>query len=390
MKTYPITFIVILILGFCLSIATSCNNDNEKLPVLLTTEVTQQYLTSATGGGVICCEGEAAVTDRGVCWNTNGQPTIHDSKTTDGSGTGIFTSEISGLTAGTLYYVRAYATNSFGTAYGNQMEYTTQQNFNIEKVTIPAGTFIMGSPANEVGRHEMENQHEVTLNAFQMGKYEITNEQFARYMNAKKVPESPQLYEGGPMLIYPSDYNEWGNCKIMYSDSQWIVQPGYEKHPVVWVDWYGAHEFAKYIGARLPTEAEWEYACRAGTTTPFYTGNCISDKDAAFKWTRTYADCEGSETTWNRTTFEVGSFPPNPWDLYDMHGNVTEWCIDWNNEESYPDEAQTNPKGPETGYGHSSRGGNYEDSPADCRSADRGYADLASYATIGFRVVFDE
>jgi formylglycine-generating enzyme len=390
MKTNPSTPMMLFILFVSLSIFTSCNKDDENLPILLTTEVVQQNLTSATGGGVICCEGEAAVTERGVCWNTTGQPSIQDSKTTDGSGTGIFTSEISDLTTGTLYYVRAYATNSFGTAYGNEVEYTTQQDFNIETVSIPAGTFIMGSPANEVGRHEMENQHEVTLNAFQMGKYEITNEQFARFMNAKNVPEFPHLFEGGPMLIYPSHYDEWGDCKIMYADSQWIVQPGYEKHPVVWVDWYGALEFATYLGARLPTEAEWEYACRAGTTTPFYTGNCISDTDAAFKWTRTYTDCASNSASWNRITFEVGSFPPNPWGLYDMHGNVTEWCSDFKNDDFYTAEPQTNPKGPETGYRHASRGGSFDTSPTDCRSADRGTADVNSYSDMGFRVAFDK
>jgi formylglycine-generating enzyme len=389
MKTHHNSFIVVLILGLCLGIGTGCIKDDESLPVLLTTEVTQLHLTSATGGGVICSEGGAAVTERGVCWNTTGQPTIQDSTTIDGSGSGIFTSEVSGLKTGTRYYFRAYATNSFGTAYGNEVEYTTQQDFNIEKVSIQAGTFIMGSPLKEVGRWgELENQFEVTLSAFQMGKYEITNEQYALFLNAKKIPSFPLSYEGGFVLFHPAIEDLWGLCKLVYADSQWVVQPGFEKHPMVWVTWHGAYAFAKFVGGRLPTEAEWEHACRAGTTTPFYTGTCITPDDAAYNWERVYSGCDTIKANYEQTTFEVGSFPPNPWGLFDMQGNVHEWCNDYFAE--YPTTPQTNPTGPETGTSRCNRGGSYLSGPRECRSASRGNPEPNSLYGMGFRVAFDE
>lgn len=387
MKTYPFTPMMFFIL--CLSFFTSCNKDDENLPSLFTNEIIQLHLTSATGGGVICSEGGADVTQRGLCWNTAGLPTIQDSTTTDGTGSGIFTSEITGLKTGTKYYFRAYATNSYGTAYGNEVEYTTHQDFNIETVDIPAGTFMMGSPPKEVGRWgELEVQFEVTLSAFKMGKYEITNEQYARFMNAKGIGNFPILYEGGPMLIFPSWDGEWGYSKIMYADSQWMVQPGYEKHPVLEVSWHGAFEYACYVGGRLPTEAEWEYACRAETTTPFYTGACITPNDAAYDWESVYSACDTIYATYQRTTYEVGSFPPNPWGLYDMQGNVQEWCNDYFAE--YPTTPQTNPKGPSTGTIHCNRGGSYLSPPSDCRSADRGIPDANSFSHQGFRVAFDD
>jgi len=196
----------------------------------------------------------------------------------------------------------------------------------IEWVEIPGGMFGMGSPANEPGHMDNERKHMVTLSAFKMSKYAVTFEQYDAFCDEMGFQK-------------PGDWG-WGR----------------DKRPVIKVSWEDANNFALWMGCRLPTEAEWEYACRAGTTTAFNTGNSLSKSQANFK---------GSNTT------PVGSYPPNAWGLYDMHGNVWEWCNDWY-DENYPTSAQTNPKGPDNGSEHVGRGGGWYLPDAQyCRSANR-------------------
>lgn len=158
-----------------------------------------------------------------------------------------------------------------------------QTPISIEWTVIPAGTFMMGSPENEANINEDETRHQVTLSAFYMSRYAITFEQYDAYCDemGKEKPDD----EG------------WGR----------------KKHPVINVSWADANYFARWMGSRLPTEAEWEYACRAGTTTPYHTGLTINKQGANFE---------------SEITLPVGLSNPNGWGLYDMHGNVWEWCAD--------------------------------------------------------------
>lgn len=156
----------------------------------------------------------------------------------------------------------------------------------IETVDIPAGTFTMGSPSSEAGRNaNNEVQYEVTLSAFKMSKYEITNAEYAAFLNAKSIGSDGKYVAGAyptSVLIYASvSPSDWG---LHYTGGQWIPASGFENYPVVFVTWYGATEFATYAGGRLPTEAEWEYACRANTTTPYNTGDCLSYTQANYNW----------------------------------------------------------------------------------------------------------
>jgi len=260
----------------------------------------------------------------------------------------------------------------------------------ITTVQVPAGNFTMGSPTAEVGHVADETQHQVTLSAFKMSKYEITNAQYATFLNAKSIGGNA-LYAAGAYptqaLIYPSFGSyDWG---LHYTGSQWVPVAGCENKPVIFVTWYGATEFATYAGGSLPTESQWEYACRATTTTttPFNTGACLSDAQANYNWAYPYNTCTNTITTYPNTPQTVGSYPANAYGLHDMHGNVWEWCSDWYGP--YPATAQTNPTGAITGSYRVVRGGGWGSPTQSCRSAYRPYYYPDNYfESIGIRVVF--
>lgn len=231
-----------------------------------------------------------------------------------------------------------------------------QQAHEIEWVDIPGGTFLMGSPDNEFGREAGELQHQVTISPFSISKCEITFEQYDRFCEAtgKRKP----------------------------SDKGW----GRGKRPVINVSWIDANDFAKWVKGRLPTEAEWEYACRAGTSSPFSTGENISTSQANYDGNYPYHD--GEEGAFREKTLPVGSFDPNPWGLYDMHGNVWEWCNDWLG--TYSKVSQTDPEGPSRGQLRIGRGGSWKTIARRCRSAYRfGRGETFKADDLGFRVVKD-
>jgi formylglycine-generating enzyme len=228
------------------------------------------------------------------------------------------------------------------------------QKPSIDWVTIEGGIFTMGSPQSEPGRAEDEIQHTVTLKAFKMSRYEITFAQYDAFCEATGRQK-------------PDD-NGWGRGD----------------RPVINVSWNDARSFAKWMGCRLPTEAEWEYACRAGTTTAFNTGNDISTLQANFNGNYPVTNIVKGE--YEGKTLPVGSFPPNAWGLCDIHGNVWEWCEDWYG--AYKPGPQNNPKGPASGSFVVRRGGSWYGSEQYCRSANRNFSDPAhKYDFIGFRVV---
>ena len=224
-------------------------------------------------------------------------------------------------------------------------------------VSIPAGNFFMGSPSFEKDRGLNEAQYQVTLSAFKLSKYEVTFEQYDAFCDA--TGRSKPKDEG------------WGRGS----------------RPVINVSWNDATAFAEWMGCRLPTEAEWEYACRAGTTAPFSSGNNLTTAQANYDGNYPYNNNEKGEC--RGKTLPVGSFAPNAWGLYDMHGNVWEWCSDGYG--AYSRSAQTNPKGASSGFQRVFRGGSWFDRAYCCRSANRNYdtPDRRS-RFMGFRLVTPE
>ncbi len=266
---------------------------------------------------------------------------------------------------------------------------TNQPPINISYVDIPAGSFTMGSPTSEPFRSSDETQFQVTLDAFRMSKHEVTNFQYATFLNDVgigsdgKYPDG--LYPAEKLISASSGIQNWG---LNYESNQWAPVPGYDNHPVINVTWFGAKEFARYVGADLPTEAQWEYACRAGSTTAFNSGDCLTNTQANYWWAHPLTGCSNSISTSPDSTQAVGFYPANAWGLHDMHGNVFEWCNDWYGD--YPTSAQINPTGPATGSRRMYRGGNMRSPAFTCRSARRGYVTpgLHDYG-LGFRLVVD-
>jgi formylglycine-generating enzyme required for sulfatase activity/tRNA A-37 threonylcarbamoyl transferase component Bud32 len=229
---------------------------------------------------------------------------------------------------------------------------------NMKLALIPAGKFMMGSPDGEKDRSGDEGpQREVTISKpFYLGVYEVTQEQYEQI-----ICKNPSNFKGA-------------------------------KNPVECVSWDDAVAFCESLTEKtgktvtLPTEAQWEYSCRAGTTTPFNTGQTISTDQANYNGNYTYGN--GSKGEHREKTIAVGSFGPNAFGLYDMHGNVWEWCGDW--YDSYANAENIDPARPDSGTYRVLRGGGWRSDPQDCRSADRGWGSPGRRGTnLGFRVAVD-
>jgi len=223
------------------------------------------------------------------------------------------------------------------------------EDFAFEFVWIPPGEFQMGSPENEPGRYENEKNHPVALTAgFWMNKYSVTQGQWKVIMNG----ENPSYFQKGDN--YPVERISWNDCL------EFIKK---------------LNEMNKVKGIfRLPSEAEWEYACRAGKTTQYYDSGF---KDDNYCW---------NDLNSNDSIQPVMQKKPNAWGLYDMSGNVWEWCSDWYGD--YPDGTMIDPVGPAYGSTRIVRGGSWTNSAMCCRPARRYSFDPSSkYFNIGFRIV---
>jgi formylglycine-generating enzyme required for sulfatase activity len=226
------------------------------------------------------------------------------------------------------------------------------QNGAVELLLIPGGRFRMGSAGE---RDSEQPVHDVEVKPFYLGRYPITNEEYARFLQANSDVAEP----------------------LFWSDRRF----NQARQPVVGVSWHEACRFAEWAGGRLPSEAEWEYACRAGTTTAYCWGDEIGHNRA-----------NGGESgsPWSgKQTSPVGSFPPNDFGLYDTHGNVWEWCQDhWH--DNYLGAPRNSMAWEDVGSQRVLRGGSWGSIPSTLRSAYRfrSYA-VNRYDNIGFRLAQD-
>jgi sulfatase modifying factor 1 len=234
--------------------------------------------------------------------------------------------------------------------------------FNLEMLWCPPGSFVMGSPKHEEDRDEDEIQHNVTLTkGFWIGKYEVTQAQWQKLM---------------------------GNNPSAFKDP---------KRPVERISWYDATEFCERLTEhernagrlpsgmiyKLPTEAQWEYACWAGTQTVFFFGDALSCSQANLDGDYPYGSA--SKISYLERTVPVGSYVANSWGIHDMHGNVWEWCSDWYGV--YTPDPVTDPQGASIGLNRVYRGGSWGINGQYCRSAFR-YWFAPDYKSnkLGFRV----
>jgi len=263
-------------------------------------------------------------------------------------------------------------------------------------VRIPEGEFTMGSPASEIDRSGDETQHQVKVSDFYLCKYAVTLAGFKEFIEASGYRTDAEKGDGS----YVWDGKSWekrAGINWRFGISGGVRPQSEENHPVVHVSWNDAVAYCKWISEktgqqfRLPTEAEWEYACRAGTTTPFHTGDNLTTGEANYNGNYPYNKNPKGE--YRENTVPVDSLAPNAWGLYHMHGNVWEWCGDRYGDKYY-DECKAkgvveNPVGPETGSIRVLRGGSWGNYAGYCRSANRNSdtpGDRGSDA--GFRLAF--
>jgi formylglycine-generating enzyme required for sulfatase activity len=268
----------------------------------------------------------------------------------------------------------------------------------VDMVAIPGGTFEMGDHAG-VGGSKEQPVHSVTLDAFYMDKYEVSNTKFADFLNNSTVTVSYGSYVyqvggAGQLICYLS-------YALNHNGSTFGLDAGKDNHPVVFQTWYGAALYCNYLstangrtpcydettfdcdftadGFRLPTEAEWEYASRGGEHNPYYQypwgSDSITSADANYDFDI-------------GTTVDVGSYAANGYGLYDMAGNVWEWCNDWYDGSYYSNSPATNPTGPASGLYRVIRGGSWYYSAFYLRCANRNFIfPTRSDYSIGFRVL---
>lgn len=268
----------------------------------------------------------------------------------------------------------------------------------VEMVALTGGTFKMGSSDGsgtglnsntlEEGRKSDELLHEVKLSSFQISRFPITNAQYAAFLNAVQVPDDGE-WESKRLIDVSMD--QVLTCTAQSSDLGatyiWRVAPAKQDYPVSGVSWYGAEAFADWYGGSLPTEAQWEYACRATTQTAYFFGD---DKDRLkrYAW---YEENNNTQEDNSEGIKEIGRKYQNSFTLHDMHGNVWEWCADW--YATYNTVAISNdPLVVDDVSGEKVlRGGAYDSPAVECRSAARNSSDPENMdLAFGFRIVFQK
>lgn len=259
-----------------------------------------------------------------------------------------------------------------------------------DMVLIPAGEFLMGSPPGE-GENDEHAAHRVYVDAFYIDKYDVTNRQFEQFVEATKYVTEAEK-QGWGQVWTGKDWGHVSGADWRHPHGAGSVIDQIMDHPVVQVSWNDAVAYAQWAGKRLPTEAEWEKAARGTDERKYPWGNTqpnghlcnFADSNTDFIWSDKSSD-DGYQYTSPVGKYEDGK---NAFGLYDMAGNVWQWCSDWYKEDYYSDSPTRNPKGPTSGDFHVFRGGSWSDKPDNLRAANRN-GDEPTFRSdnLGFRCV---
>ena len=340
--------------------------EEKQVPQVTTAEAQNVTESTVELSGEVIADNGFRVIERGFVYSTSKNPDIENAdKCESGRGLGSYSATVRGLKSNTTYHFKAYATNSQGTAYGEELTFTTKaeavKNFNINSavltmVRVEGGTFQMGGSDENAQEYE-KPVHNVTLDDYYIGLCEVTNEQWEAVVNGR-VP--------GPL-----------EDPLWYNNERFL--------PKTMVSYDECFEFINKLNAHtglefsLPTEAQWEYAARGGHKGRGYTYSGSDDAEEV-GW------CYENAAT---TVTIVATKTPNELGLYDMTGNVNEWCSDW--YDYYSSEDQTNPTGPESGDFRVMRGGSVINFYKECRVSSRFGGEPGShFFFVGFRVVLKD
>lgn len=284
--------------------------------------------------------------------------------------------------------------SSPGTAANSQDVRSLVNSIGMRLTLIPSGEFLMGSLACEELHKIDEFQHRVRITRpFYLGIHEVTVRQYRQFVEETGYRTQNEVSPRDECALDVS-----ATLRVPKSELTWR-HPGFpqeDQHPVVYVNWHDAMAFCRWLRDkegreyRLPTEAEWEYACRAGTVSRFYCGDAVADLFRVANVRHWVCNARGGVERLKQPhdyTTPVGTFEPSPFGLYDMHGNVWEWCSDWHDREYYAHSETNDPAGPARGDGRVVRGGSFRFPQWSARAANRA-AHLPAYALpdVGFRV----
>lgn len=250
-------------------------------------------------------------------------------------------------------------------------------------VLIPAGEFWMGAPDGE-GDKDEHPRHKVALGAFYLDKYEVTNRRFQQFTQQTGYRTTAEREGSAWAFIEGKGWEEVKGASWQKPEAgATVFDSNRVEHPVVAVSWDDAQAYCRWAKKRLPTEAEWEYAARAGTTTTYWWGHGnpgarlvenIADESAKQLFNSIMSGYNDGAVR----TAPIGSYEANPWGLHDISGNVTEWTGDWYDEHHYSNSPERNPQGPSSGEYRVLRGGSWLNGPVDVRSAGRSWLSPAS------------
>jgi len=344
------------------------------VPAVKTGDLELAGINAAHVSGEVMDDGGVAITSMGFCASSRPEPTINDIVAySDENETGAYSATIRGLDETTSYSVRAFVSNEYTTVYGEEIVVETAAR--PVMIDISGGSFTMGKDEAD---KDYSPAHRVTLSSFQLSKYEITNLDYAIFMMEDEIDP-----DGGSMIYPDEDPRVWeSNGKIL------IPVSGAENLPVVNVTWQGAWEYCDWAKGQLPTEAQWEYAARGGSDSDLEYSGGNSPGEVGYFWDNS----SGSNfpVFQGRGPMEVGLKKANSLGIYDMSGNVWEWCADWYDE--YSSDSENDPSGPETSTEERvGRGGSWRTEAESMsvyfrgRNRDKEYPDWHS-PSLGFRM----